>query len=337
MSLADDAAASPAADQSTPAPAEQAAAAPDVKTEPAAPSAAEGDKSESVFDAVNAALNPDKGTEAPPASDAKPTPTEDAPAKPEAEDEDDDPDAEEEEFTAEERAALNAKTRRSFDRLTKRVAEYKEPAERFHRIESFMQSTGVQPKEMVEAFNVLALVKSNPQEAVKRLREMTYDLSLKIGETLPDDLRQKVETGTVDEATARELAQTRARAVSAERVGEDLTIRDEEARVGRLKGEISSTITTWQTRISQRDPDFAAKEPLVSRAFKALVLEEGRPTTAAHALDLMKRAYKDVNADFGKLRPQVRAEVRNTPATSTTSAATTPKSVEEAIRNSFAA
>jgi hypothetical protein len=44
-----------------------------------------------------------------------------------------------------------------------------------------------------------------------------------------------------------------------------------------------------------------------------------------------------VNADFGKLRPQVRAEVRNTPATSTTSAATTPKSVEEAIRNSFSA
>jgi hypothetical protein len=290
-----------------------------------------------MVDAVTAALNKDRGTEASPASEAKTDSKEEPPAaKPEAEDEEDD--LEEEDFTADELKALNAKTRRSITRFRKQVADLKEPADRFRKIEAFMSQTGVPPKDVVDSLNILALVRSNPREALNRLREYTYNLSLTLGETLPADLQDKVVKGTIDEETARELATARMRAEGFQQAAETTQAENDQARYERMKGEISSTVSAWESRVSTTDPDFAAKQPLVSRAYKALVLENGAPKSAAESLRLMKQAYKEVSEDFRKIRPQTRQEVISSPASSATSAAAgAPKDMDDAIRRSFAA
>lgn len=332
-----DAAASPAAEDATVVAAVETpaveTATQDVKSTPADASAAAGDKP-SIFDAVKASLN--KGSEAPPASQAKPDSQDDATAaKPEA-DPDEEDDADPGALSEEEKKLLSAKTQKRITSLVHQRDELREPAERFRRIEAFQRATGVQSDEIVNALDLLALTRSNPQEALKRIREFGYNLSLQLGETLPQDIQARVTSGQIDEATGRELALTRAKASGYQQVAQVSAEESQAQATQALKASITQSVNDWEKQITQRDPDFAAKKPLVEDAFRALLQAGAKIQTDADAVRLMKDAYKRVSERTKGFRP-ARPEVKPTPANAAPAARTAPKTMDDAIRQSLGA
>lgn len=329
-----DTAASPAADNSdTTAPAQADAVQTDVKTTTADTSTAEpGDKS-SMFDAVKASLGKPDDSGTPPVPDPKTEPKESAA---EAEPEDEEEDAEDKgTLSDEEKKLLSAKTQRRIQKLARQRDDLKEPAERARNLDSFMQTHGISPADAKGAFEVLALMRTNPAEALNRLRNLSYELSLSLGETLPQDIKAKVDAGTIDEATGKELAIARAKANGFKQTAETLTAETREQQVAAFKSQVSQEVSAWEKQIAARDPDFADKQPLVVAEFKALLQSGEQIRVPADGARLMKLAYKNVSENLKKFRPQ-RSETKAPPANSGTAAKTRPASIDDAIKGSFA-
>jgi hypothetical protein len=339
MSVEDSAAASPAAAET---PAEGAAdatasdasaATQDVKSTPAETSAAEGAKP-SLFDAVKASLAKD---EAPPASSANKDSKDDPTAKaPEAEsDEEDERDPGE--LTEEDKKLLSAKTQARIRNLTHQRDELREPAERFRRIQAFQHETGVSSDEIVQALDVLALVRSNPGEALKRAREFAYNLSLSLGETLPPDIQDKVSKGQIDEATGRELALARVKADGFQQRVEVSEAERQAQATQAFKSDVSGAVNAWEEQVTKRDPDFAKKKPLIQSNFRALIQEGNQIKSKDDAVRLMKEAYKRTNDHLGAFTTR-RPEVKTASAPAAPAPAVkTPKTLDEAIRGAFGA
>lgn len=331
------AAASPAAEELQPTTVETptvAQATSDVKPDTADTSTASGAKESTLFDAVKASLIPSDTKEAPPASDAKPN--SETEAKPEVEGEEDD--AEDKgDLSEEEKKALSAKTQKRIVKLARQRDDLKPFAERTRQMDAYMQTNGISREDAIGAFEVMSLMRSNPSEALKRLREISYQLSLSIGETIPQDIQAKIDAGTIDEATGRELAIARAKADGFKAATETLSARSAQDQERQTKEAISRDVSAWEASVTTRDADFAAKKPLIETHFRALLQAGEKLQSPADAVRLMKKAYEQTNASFKAIRPSTRTEVRTTSATATAATTTAPKTMDEAIRSSFAA
>lgn len=330
-----DTAASPAAAETPPANADTAAAAqtssPDATTADSSPA---GD-TPSIFDAVKASLTTEGNKEAPPAS-ANPDPKA-AETKPdEAEGEEDEPE-DKGELSEDEKKVLSAKTQRRIVKLARQRDELKAPAERTRQMDAYMQTHGISREDAIGAFEVMALMRTSPKEALTRLRELSYQLSTSIGETIPKDIQDKIDAGTIDEATGKELAIARAQAGGFKQATETLTAQSQADQDRANKAAITQDVNAWEASVTKRDPDFAAKKPLIETHFRALLQSGEKLQSSADAVRLMKKAYTQVTETYRTLRPQTRNEVKVDASTSTTAAAVAPKNMEEAIRGSFAA
>ena len=73
-------------------------------------------------------------------------------------------------------------------------------------------------------------MKSKPEEAVIALQPYLQQLALATGQTLPDDIRSKVDDGYMDEETGRELAQVRAEKARQEAINDRLMSERDQAQ-----------------------------------------------------------------------------------------------------------
>lgn len=303
----------------------------DVKPDAAAPSPAEGAKPESMVAAVSAALAKPPAKEDPPAS-AKPESTE----TPEDQPEDDEP-QDDGKISDDERKALAPKTQRRIQKLAATVNALKEPAERFQRLEVFMKSNGLGPQEAVNALEIAALIQADPAKAYERLSEISLQLAQRLGKVLPADIQERVQKGVIDEATGRELAQTRAKAAELETVSTKTADQIAAERVANLRQQVSTAVTTWEKIVSGRDADFARKKPLIEGQFRSLVQSGEVIQSPDDAVRLFKKAYAAVNETLRGFAPTQRPEIRPTSATTSTAAAVPPASLKDAIRQSLTA
>ena len=62
----------------------------------------------------------------------------------------------------------------------------KPKAEQFEKITSFMSSNGLTTQEVAEGFQIMALMKTNPAEAHKKISEYKATLDVYVGDKLPD-------------------------------------------------------------------------------------------------------------------------------------------------------
>src|SRR5262249_27911944 len=119
--------------------------------------------------------------------------------------------------TDEEIATLSDKAKARFQDLTsklrvadERVKEFQGPAEQFGKIMGFMDQFGLTTEDMVIAYEITARMKHDPVSALEKLTPIYQELQRRAGAVIPDDLKEKIRTGFIDEATAREVAKTRA-------------------------------------------------------------------------------------------------------------------------------
>ena len=200
------------------------------------------------------------------------------------------------------------------------------------------QKMGMTQDDMAKLFAWPRLLASDPQAAVEQLQEFTAQWQQRVGHTLSDDLKQKVDDGVLDEATAKEVAQLRANST----IAQTRQLADE-AEATRLSAEqrtreIHDSVNAYQAELKAKDPDYTPeKHEMVVDALTALVTKNGVPGTVADARALAKTAYDTVTARLSKFKPQPRAlsspsvgRRLNQPAESQ------PKSMREAIENALA-
>lgn len=204
---------------------------------------------------------------------------------------------------------------------------FRSDAGEYRKITSFMSSHGLSNEEVVEGFQIMALMKTNPVEAHKKISEYKSKLDAYVGEVLPPDIHKKVEEGYIDDATAKELAALKAQQkLFEQRQQEAVQQQAEQAR-----HSIHSAVVGWEQQMKVKDPDWSAKQELVTDQVK-LMLQTEKPSTPDEALALVERAHSIIRERLSRFAPQRRPLTHVSSATSSANAAPMPKSLLEAVR-----
>lgn len=205
-------------------------------------------------------------------------------------------------------------------RWKKLVAErdtFKEDAENYQGIQAFVQANGLTGDEVAEGYEVMALLKRGDRESLTKALEWFEPrvdfLREQIGAVLPDDIRERVDSGELDEDTANELAQARAAVKLNERAEADRTKRETEATAAATAEttglEMAKAVQAWEDTTKAADPDYAKKAELVITTSRAIIQERGGiyPANQQEAVELAKAAYQRVNDTFKALIPTPKA------------------------------
>jgi hypothetical protein len=317
--------------------------------EQAAPSAADdkGDKSPaSMFDAVKAALNPTPA-EASPASEGQDEDepksedgkTDEAKAEGAAEDE--------EELSEDDLSRLNRKTRKSVRRLLKDRAELRAElddlrpaAERFHEMRRFTDEAGLVSQEITAGFEIMRLMKHEPEKALEALAPYVQQLMQITGRLLPKDLQEQVRTGQISPEAANELSRNRARVAFTEQretqrhetqVKQEQTAAQRQA-ITTMANAVTALEQTWRTS----DPDYAVKSARVQEKVQLAIHNGQVPQTPDDAVALVKKCKAEVDTELKRFQPK-RQQMTPVTGGSSPSAAPKPSSTLDAIRRVVAA
>lgn len=197
----------------------------------------------------------------------------------------------------------------------------KPKAEQFEKITKFMSDAGLSAKEMADGMHVMAMMKTNPQEAYKALQGYVNQLAPIVGEVLPDDIRRKVDEGFVDPESAKELAMLKAERDLIVRRQAEMAQRAEQEAVVNNQRAMQDAVAQWETTEKAKDPDWSVKYEMVMDRVKALLVTE-RPSNPSEAIEIARRALSDVNT---RLRPYTgRNTTIKSPTSSLSSANTRP-------------
>lgn len=209
--------------------------------------------------------------------------------------------------------------------------QLKPAAEQYQKITTFMNNNGLSTQEMAEGMQVMALMKNDPIAAYAKLKGYLDNLAPVAGEILPEDIRQKVDDGFIDEETAKELARLKAeKDFHSQRFLEQQTRQERQVSEQNQRAMYES-VATWEQAEKAKDPDWAAKYEMVMDRVKSL-LSEKQPKNAQEAVEVARRALADVNS---RLRPLAGRSTNLRSPTSSLSSANTrpaPRSLEDVVR-----
>ncbi|MGZ5923518.1 MAG: hypothetical protein ACXWK2_02985, partial [Rhizomicrobium sp.] len=298
-----------------------------------------------MLSAVKAALEPK--TEKTPDSDKQGSNSEDPPAadaKKEGADEGEDTD----DLTEEELARLRPKTRKRIDNLLKeradrdtKIGELEPKAQNFDAIQRFVDEAGLTKDEVNQGFDVMKSLKNDPPRAYAVLKPIMNQLEVMLGETLTPELQAQVDRGELTEGHARELARARSRAAVNGQMLERTTQQQQADQQRReFEGQVNDVagaVTAWETATSKNDPDWKLKQPRIQVLVENEILRKQRANpnyfpSKEEALEMSKKALKEVETEFKRLSPQRRsistpaADAGSTPSTAV------PKTMLEAAR-----
>lgn len=186
-------------------------------------------------------------------------------------------------------------------------AELAPRAEAFIQLQNWVETRGLSQEDFAGALEITALTKSDPHAALARLKPIYEALQKAAGDILPDDLAGKVEDGSLDEVSARELAQARSRVSVVEanqrRNSEQEQSRRESEAVEAQTLEIASATTAWEADWKKADPDYSHKAPFVLTEIKAMWAAGDLPQTKEAALAQAKKARETVETQLRKMLP----------------------------------
>ena len=223
-----------------------------------------------------------------------------------------------------------------FKQLIEERNEYKYGHQQFEQISNYLRENSLSAEEAADGFRIMALMKSKPEEAVIALQPYLQQLALATGQTLPDDIRSKVDDGYMDEETGRELAQVRAEKARQEAINDRLVSERDQAQGVNQLNILADAVTNWEERTRSSDPDYDLKADEIDDRVRVLVSERGRPQTVDSAIELAKEAYAEVNerqkARFGNKRPMKTASGGKLGGTPVPEASSLMEAVQNALR-----
>jgi hypothetical protein len=282
-----------------------------------------GDKPATLEDAISAALaeekEPEPQPEAPPAKE-----------KADSEKTDDEPEGKQDEP-----AQVEKKDDLNLDALSKKAQT------RFRELSKENQTLRTQFDELThytggeQGFDnfktLLKLHAEDPVQAVPLLEKVLEDAKQRAGLVIQsDDIKRKLDDGVVDEATARELEQSRK---DRERTQQKLKAEAESRQKlesERLLNSQTAAMNAWESNIRGRDPEYDNIADLVKDRFQALATAE-YPETPADAVAMVDKAYKEVTQRLRKLAPAKQPMKVAASSGSSAKVSAKPKSIEDVI------
>lgn len=298
---------------------------------PAAPEVADAKEPKSALEAVQDALKPESEVEA---KEEKPT------EQPEDQDKESEssPDDGEKEARFDKHPRFQ-ELRAERDKWKQTAEQQKEIVQRFETFRSSILQAGLTAEDVDASLEIAALIRSNPQEALRRLAPVVNDLSQVTGYKLPQDLQQRVESGQIDEQSARELAHARYQANHANQQVQTTQYQwqQEQRRQMELAQQqavtgIYNSLAQWENEWKSTDPDYQLKQPLVEAEVHRLKAERGSPRNAQEAMEMANEARKNIDERVGKFRPAPNSIRTVTGGNNPTGKSAAPKSALDAVR-----
>lgn len=222
-----------------------------------------------------------------------------------------------------------------FKKLIEERNEYRESAEQYDKITSFLNHNNVTAAEAAQGMQIMALMKNDPQAALQALRPYIRNLTEATGITMPDDIQKRVDDGYLDEEAGRELAKTRMDAARERAFREQMTNERNQELHDRNVHSMAMTVTQWENKTRQSDPDYELKADEIDDRVRVLVAQHGRPATPQQAIAMAQSAYDEVSKRyakrFGNKRPMKTASGGKLGGTPTPE----PKNLMEAVQNAL--
>ena len=240
---------------------------------------------------------------------------------------------------------LKPKTRRYVERLRKerdealaqvsQIEPLKAKAESFDKVQAFCTEARLSKDEVNTGFTIMRLMKHDPLRALEVLKPYYERLQQFSGDLLPEDLQQRVNSGVIDEATARELVRER---MQAQLLTHQKTQNEEQAQQSQFEQFTSSVETAtnnWEKTQAASDPDYKTLQPYVRREIELTLyrmLGEGKyPKTTQEAVKICDEAKTRVAAELVRFRPK-KAQIKPVErGAQISSASTKPKTLLEAF------
>lgn len=228
---------------------------------------------------------------------------------------------------------LNAEYRKA----ERQVQALQPDAQAMQQLRGWVQANGLDMQSAVAGLEIMALVRTNPEEAWKRLEPIVKSIRGEMGEELPQDLADAVESGAITPEYAKETARLRAANTRTTRLTAEQQQRQAEYQaqqqatemVGRIQGAIAAYEKDWQAN----DPDYARKHAWVQTEVMALIGSEGLPRNEQEAVAQVKRARENVEKRLKATIPNQRREVNSVVTSGSTAAAVgQPRSSLEAAK-----
>jgi len=242
----------------------------------------------------------------------------------------------------EELRGYHSKTRRRVKQLVDRAKtaegraqQYEQSAESWGKVETYIQKAGLNYEEVNTGFEIMRLMKNEPEKALEALVPYVQMLYQTTGRVLPPDLKQRVDQGLIDEQTANEVSQHLARqqhmAAAAQRATEEATARMEHQRIETFSHNVGTTISELERTWAKSDPDYKVKQPHVMKEVELQLLKNGVPQTVQAAAEMFHNARKAVDDNLRPLVQQNRREIRPVTAGGSIPSTAKPKSLLEAM------
>lgn len=197
-----------------------------------------------------------------------------------------------------------------FKQLLRQRDSFRQDAERYQNVQTFLDDSGLGAEEAADGLIILGLMKTNPVEAWKRAKPTIQKLLIAAGEVLPDDLRQMVQDGKMDEAAALEVSRSRA-GVNAVQFQRSFEQQKQERQTQRQAiSAVRSAAEEWESDRRKKDPNFDKKFVSLQKEVLFLQQTEGKPNTAEGVRAQLAKAYKAVNDALKPANPQPRQQQR---------------------------
>lgn len=226
-----------------------------------------------------------------------------------------------------------------YDRFQKVVSqknEFKKDSEQYQKITSYLSTNNINAEEASTGLQIMAMMKNDPMRALEALTPYMESLRQVTGDVMPDDIRNRVDDGYMDEDAGKELARARAEAAQLRQANERVAEQQVQQQSQQHLNHLAQTVTAWETKTRQSDPDFDLKQDEIDDRVRVLVAERGRPQTDEAAIALANEAYTQVNDRFksriSSKRPMRTASGGKLGGTPTPE----PNSLLEAVRSAMA-
>lgn len=217
--------------------------------------------------------------------------------------------------------------------------EYRPHADEYRKIEGFMHHANLQPQEVAQGFEIMALMRSDPFAARDRLMQYMQMLDQVTGNSgMAPDLEQDLARGYITEQRAREVNQLRNRNLLTQQQMQERQVRQQEAQAQQAHSmNIESqrqAVNAWEAEVAKRDPDYSSIQSALKKEITLMALQD-RPRNSEEAVALVKEAYENVKQEqrrwLRNARPSVRQSVDSSMAGNSPSARPEPKSFLDAV------
>jgi hypothetical protein len=191
-----------------------------------------------------------------------------------------------------------------FKRLVAERNQFREGAQQYEQIQSFLSDNGVTPEEAADVLTIRALMKTNPAEAWKSLKPIVQQLLVEAGEVLPDDLKQRVARGEMTRDAALEFSRLRAAQTSAQRAGQFNAQVSQQRQQAEHVRSIQGAVASWEQSVRAKDPDFDKLSETLQKEVMWLQKRDGMPKTPEDARKMVETAYAAVKKTATKPAPK---------------------------------